>query len=81
MNKEVEKQRNVVDKLSKEVDYFRDKLDYAISNYKLELATLRSYEELEETWKRTSRKKPKKRNPHDLFDEERDYQLQEETAL
>lgn len=71
MQKEIEKQKKIVDELQAEISFCASKLEELERNYTLEKKTLDSYIDLKQ-------KIESKINPHDLYDEERDYQHQKE---
>lgn len=70
----IEKQKLAVTKASQAIDYYRSKLQEAIAEYNFQKSILDGYEDIH---KIIESKTYVPKNPHDLYDEERDFKLSE----
>ena len=76
--KEIETQKLAVQKASHEVDFYRSKLQEAIDEYNFQKSILDGYEDIK---KIIESKTYAPKNPHDLYDEERDYKLSNQQSI
>lgn len=74
----IEQQKLKVKKASQEIDYYRNKLQDAIAEYNFQKSILDGYEDIN---KIIESKTYVPKNPHDLYDEERDYQLSQQESI